>query len=86
MPNQNHAAGNPNGALGSSRNWSLIIGRVLLVWALIEAGLSGLVDLSGRSFLGIGPEHFALDGIIAALAGIGFILEGSVRRLKSAKD
>jgi hypothetical protein len=51
------------------------------VWALIEAGLSGLVDLSGRSSLGIGPEHFAFDGIIAALAGIGFVLDGSVRRL-----
>ncbi|WP_156467395.1 hypothetical protein [Phenylobacterium sp. CCH9-H3] len=51
------------------------------MWALIEAGLSGLVDLSGRSFLGIGPEHFAFDGIIAALAGIGFVLDGSARRL-----
>ncbi|MGO4562766.1 hypothetical protein [Rhizobiales bacterium 3FA27D7] len=81
MPNQDHAVGSPGRALGSSRNWSLIIGRVLLVWALIEAGLSGLVDLSGRSSLGIGPEHFAFDGIIAALAGIGFVLDGSVRRL-----
>ncbi|WP_156696763.1 hypothetical protein [Phenylobacterium sp. CCH12-B4] len=81
MPSQNHAVGNPDRALGGSRNWSVIIGRVLLVWALIEAGLSGLVDLSGRSFLGIGPEHFAFDGIIAALAGIGFVLDGSARRL-----
>jgi len=81
MPSQDHAANNSDRSLGSSRNWSLIVGRVLLVWALIEAGLSGLVGLSGRSFLGIGPEHFAYDGIIAALAGIGFVIDGSVRRL-----
>ncbi|MDC7808600.1 hypothetical protein [Sphingomonas koreensis] len=86
MPNQNHSVGNPDRVLGNSRNWSLIIGRALLVWALIEAGASGLVDISGRSFFGIGPEHFAFDGVIAALVGIGFILDGSARRLQSGKD
>lgn len=83
MPDQDPGR---NRAIGSSRNWTLITGRALLVWALIEAGLSGLVDLSGRSFFGIGPQHFAFDGIIVALVGIGFILDGSARRLMYGRD
>lgn len=82
MATQAHAVERAGREPGRSRNWPLIVGRVLLVWALVEAGVSGLVDMTGRSFLGVGPEHFAFDGIIAALAGIGFIVDGTARRLR----
>lgn len=84
MTNGIHTEGSTTGALGRSRNWSLLVGRLLLMWALVEAALSGIANLSGGSLLGVGAQHYALDGIVAALVGIGFVLDGSARRLKTA--
>jgi hypothetical protein len=81
MADQGRTSGSTSPEPRRLRNWSLIVGRVLLVWALLEAGMSGLAELSGGSLLGVDAQHFALDGIIAALAGIGFVIDGSVRRL-----
>lgn len=64
-----------------SRNWSSIVGRVALVWALMEALLAGLASVSGGSLLGVSEQHFSLDAIVAGLVGIGFVLDGSARRL-----
>ena len=81
MPNQDNAARSTGREPGRSRNWSLIVGRVALVWALLEALLAGLANLSGGTLLGISEQHFSLDAIVAALVGIGFVLDGSARRL-----
>lgn len=86
MADQAYAVGHRRTSRGPQRNWSLIIGRCLLVWGLAEAAMSGLVDLSGRPLLGVGAEHFAVDGIIAALAGIGFVIDGAARRLARATE
>ena len=77
MPIQVHAAGSAI----RSRNWSLIFGRVALVWAFVEAATAGVANISGGSLLGVSEQHFALDAIVAALVGIGFVLDGSARRL-----
>ena len=62
-------------------NWSIIAGRVALLWALAEAALSGLANLAGGSLFGVGEQHFSLDALVAALVGIGFIIDGSAIRL-----
>lgn len=66
---------------GGVRNWSLIVGRVALVWALVEALLAGLANLSGGSLFGVSEQHFSLDAVVAALVGVGFVIDGSARRL-----
>ena len=78
-------AGSAVGETAPSRNWSLLIGRLLLMWALVEAALSGLANLSGGSLLGVAAQHYSLDGIIAALVGIGFVIDGSARPLRRGK-
>ena len=81
MPNQDHAASSAVREPDRSRNWSLIVGRVALVWAVVEASAAGLASMSGGSLFGISEQHLSLDAIVAALVGIGFILDGSSRRL-----
>jgi hypothetical protein len=81
MPNPNNAAVSAGQEPSRSRNWSLIVGRVALVWALVEALMAGLANMSGGSLLGVNEQHFSLDAIVAALVGIGFVLDGSARRL-----
>jgi hypothetical protein len=81
MTNPDSAAGRAGHDPSRSRNWSLIVGRVALVWALVEALMAGLANVSGGSLLGVSEQHFSLDAIVAALVGIGFVLDGSARRL-----
>lgn len=81
MSNQDYAASSVVRESGRSRNWSLIIGRVALVWAVVEASAAGLASMSGGSLLGISEQHLSLDALVAALVGIGFVLDGSARRL-----
>lgn len=81
MPNQEHAVGNAGRETSRSRNWSLIVGRVALVWAFVEAATARVANMAGGSLLGIGEQHYALDAIVAALVVIGFVLDGSARRL-----
>lgn len=81
MPSQEAAAGVAGREPARSRNWSLIVGRVALVWAFVEATMAGLANRSGGSLLGVSEQHFSLDAIVAALVGIGFVLDGSARRL-----
>ena len=81
MPNQDHAANSAVREPSRSRNWSLIVGRVALVWAIIEALLAGLANVSGGSLLGVSEQHLSLDAVVAALVGIGFVLDGSARRV-----
>lgn len=66
---------------GHSRNCSIILGRVALVWAFVEALAAGLANISGGSLLGVDEQHFSLDAVVAGLVGIGFVIDGSVRRL-----
>jgi hypothetical protein len=80
MSNPSNAAGSGREP-GRSRNWSLIVGRVALVWALVEALMAGLANMSGGSLLGVSEQHFSLDAIVAALVGIGFVVDGAARRL-----
>lgn len=81
MPNPDDAAGGTGPEPGRSRNWSLIVGRVALVAALVEAAAAGLANLSGGSLWGVGERHFALDAVVTALVGIGFVIDGSASRL-----
>ena len=70
-----------NGESSRSRNWSVTLGRVALLWALFEALMAGLANMSGGSLLGVNGSHFSLDAIITALVGIGFVLDGAALRL-----
>lgn len=81
MTDHDNPPGGAGQAPGRSRNWSLIVGRVALVFALVEASLAGLANLSGGRILGVSEQHFSLDAIVVALVGIGFVLDGSARRL-----
>lgn len=56
MSNQEDAA---TRELARSRNWSLIVGRVALVWAFVEAAAAGMANMSGGSLLGVSEQHFA---------------------------
>ncbi len=85
MTNQGSAAGSAGQQPSSSRSWSTIVGRAALVWALAEALLAGLANVSDGSLFGVSEQHFSLDAIVAALVGIGFILDGSARRLTSPR-
>ncbi len=80
MTSQGGAVDSAGQQPNSSRSWSTIVGRAALVWALVEALLAGLANVSNGSLFGVSEQHFSLDAIVAALVGIGFILDGSARR------
>ena len=81
MPNHDNTASSAGQEHNRPRNWPIIIGRVALVWALVEAVMAGLANLSGGSLLGVSEQHFSLDAIVAALVGIGLVIDGSALRL-----
>ena len=59
------------------RNIRIIIGRVLLVIALFEIAGATLAVWNGGSLFGATEQHYFSDGLIWALAGIGFMIDGT---------
>lgn len=67
------------------RNIRIIIGRVLLVIALCEIAGATLAVWNWGSLFGATEQHYFSDGLIWALVGIGFMIDGtSGRRLASS--
>lgn len=62
------------------RNIRIILGRVLLVMALLEIVGATLAMWNGGSLLGASEQHYFSDGLIWALAGIGFMIDGTADR------
>lgn len=66
------------------RNIRIIFGRVLLIIALFEIAGATLAVWNGGSLFGATEEHYFSDGLIWALVGIGFIIDGTADRLAAS--